>query len=82
MILAEKFTPDLHIADPCSGDRTHTADIIHSGEEGAAVEQIHAVPILRKQGLQILAHQSLALIGLQRFPLFTLGERLQVGSQM
>ena len=77
LILAEKLTPDLHIADACSGDRANTADIIHSGEEGAAVEQIHAVPILREQSFQILAHQPFALIGLQRFPLFALGEGLQ-----
>src|SRR5699024_10237693 len=82
LILPEKLTPDVHIADACSGDRTNTADISHSSEEGAAVEQVHAVPILREQGLQILAYQPFALIGLQRFPLFALGECLQIGSQM
>ena len=76
--LAEALAPDLHVGHAGALHRTlllQTAEI-GAGEEIAAFKEVHLRPAFRQQGVQILPHQPLALIGLHGFPLLVLGQRV------
>ena len=51
-------------------------------EEVAALEDVHAVPILREQRVEIQPDKPFTLVGLHCLPLFSLGQGFQFGAQI
>ena len=81
--LAEALAPDLHIGHVGALHRPlllQTAEV-GAGEEVAAFKEVHLRPAFRQQGVQILPHQPLALIGLHGFPLLIFGQRVHFGER-
>ena len=78
---------------PCRSTRTRSpywtrrpfllqAAEVGAGEEVAAFEEVHLRPAFRQQGVQVLPHQPLALIGLHGFPLLIFGQRVHFGREV
>ena len=82
--LAEALAPDLHVGHVGALHRPlllQTAEV-GAGEEVAAFKEVHLRPAFRQQGVQVLPHQPLALIGLHGFPLLIFGQRVHFGREV
>ena len=55
---------------------------VAAGEEIAALEDVHAVPALREQRVEIQTDKPFTLIGLHCLPLFCLRQGFQFGAQI
>ncbi len=83
-LFAEALAPDLHVGHLGAFDRSVLLGIakVAAGEEIAALEDVHAIPILREQRVEIQTDKPFTLVGLHSFPLFSFRQSLQLGTQI
>ena len=83
-IFAETLRPDLYSADDGALDSSHfvAADELTPMQKTPALCQLHPVPILRQQLIQVFRDDALAGVALQRLRLLLLGEPLFIGGKV